>query len=388
MGAYRRLWADARLRTIYLLSIALRLPIFGTNILLTLHVVGSLGRSYGEAGLVAAAYTVAQAVSNPWRGHLIDRQGLRRTLLPSLIIQPVLWAVIPFSPFWGLFPLVVVAGLTTVPTFSVLRQALVRASSEERRQSALSLDSVMVELAFMAGPLLAVMASTAIGARWALLGFGVAAALASLLLYIVNPAVGADHDAADHDPHARWLSGAVLAYLAIMGAAVFVLAGAEVTTIAALRSQGADSWIGLVMAAGGLGSAIGGLVYGSLHRPIHPAWLLAGLALTTAPMAWAGGPLALGALFFLSGVCCAPTISSTVDHLSRVVPASRLGQVMGWHGSFGTAGGALGAPAMGWVVDHRGWPSAFLAAAGAGLALAVLGGALVAGRRRVRARRA
>jgi len=46
---------------------------FAGGVILTLHVADRLHRSYGAAGLVTTAATVAIAVSGPWRGGLLDR---------------------------------------------------------------------------------------------------------------------------------------------------------------------------------------------------------------------------------------------------------------------------------------------------------------------------
>ena len=121
-------------------------------VILTLHVVASLGRSYGEAGLVTAASTVAVAVSGPWRGRLLDRIGLRRTVGPSLVVQVVCWSIAPWVGYAPLIGFAALAGLFVVPTFSILRQVIIRSVPSDQRRTALSLDSSATELSFMAGP--------------------------------------------------------------------------------------------------------------------------------------------------------------------------------------------------------------------------------------------
>ena len=100
------------------------------------HVVTSLGRSYGQAGLVTAAATVAVAVSGPWRGRLLDRIGLRRTVGPSILIQLVCWSIAPWVDYAPLVALAALAGLFVVPTFSILRQVILRATPVEQRYGA------------------------------------------------------------------------------------------------------------------------------------------------------------------------------------------------------------------------------------------------------------
>jgi MFS family permease len=153
-----------------------------------------------------------------------------------------------------------------------------------------------------------------------------------------------------------------------------VLAGTDIAIVAALRDFGQPGSIGWVVAVWGFGSLVGGLVYGALPRSISAFWLLGALGAVTAPMALATGAPSLAAWGFLAGLLCAPTITATVDQVSRLVPERVLGEAMGWHGSFMTAGMALGAPLAGAAIDRAGPPAGFVLVATGGLAVAVLGG--------------
>jgi predicted MFS family arabinose efflux permease len=75
----------------------------------------------------------------------------------------------------------------------------------------------------------------------------------------------------------------------------------------------------------------------------------------------------------VAGLLCAPTITATVDQLSRVVPDAARGEAIGWHGSAMTAGSALGAPVAGVAIDQWGWAGGFVSVALVGLAVAVGG---------------
>ena len=95
-GRYDEVLRVPAFRKAELISLLARIPQYGFGVTLTLHVVQTLGMSYTAAGVVAAVYTVAAAIAAPWRGRLLDRLGLRRTLLPSLIVVPLVWGVAPF----------------------------------------------------------------------------------------------------------------------------------------------------------------------------------------------------------------------------------------------------------------------------------------------------
>ena len=391
LGAYRHVIALPAVRSVLLLGFLVRMPMFATGIVLTLHVVTTLGRSYGEAGLVSAAFTIALAVSAPWRGRLLDRHGLRRVVAPSIVATGLVWTTLPFLPYAVLLPASVLGGLFVVPTFSILRQALLAAVPEDRRRTALSLDSVFIELSFMIAPAVAVWAAATYDTQWVLLAVAILNLVAASALYVDNPPitpeavreVGATVDAPGDK---RWVSVGALAVLAAAAATSIVLAGTDVSIVAALRETGDTAAIGWVLSVWGAGSLVGGLVYGAWHRSISVFWLLAGLAASTVPVALAGSLPWLVVLLFLCGVLCAPTITATLDHLARLVPEGSRGEAMGWHGSAMTAGQAIGAPLAGFAIDHAGWGWGFVSVSLVALAIAVVGGVAERIRRATRLR--
>ena len=176
-------------------------------------------------------------------------------------------------------------------------------------------------------------------------------------------------------------SGARFVVICLAAAATtLVLGGSDIAIVAALRDFDAQSSIGWVLAVWGFGSLLGGLVYGGVQKSISAFWLLGGLAVVTAPIALAAGVSSLALLSFVAGLLCAPTITATVDQVSRVVPMSARGEAMGWHGSFMTGGMAFGAPLAGYAIDHRGWQAGFLVVSAVGLMVALVGAAATSGR--------
>ncbi|HKC27579.1 MAG TPA: MFS transporter, partial [Jatrophihabitans sp.] len=384
IAAYRTVLASRDVRRVLALSFVIRIPLWAGNVLLTLHVVTHLHRSYGAAGLVGAAATVALAISAPWRGRRLDRVGLRAAVAPSLVVLAACWSVAPFGGYWLLLGLAFVAGLFVVPSFSIVRQALIHSVDESERKTALAVDSVAVEISFMIGPALGVLLATYAPTSWALFGCQFCSIAGGLVIWLVNPPLRADAPAADSRFGLRsWLSPNVIAILVMSAAATVVLTGTDVGVVAALRHMHHQSWIGWELALWGLGSALGGFVYGALHRTVSVPALLGLLAATTLPVIFARDALTMGALLFVAGLFCAPTVTAAVDALSRVVPAAVRGEALGWHGSAMTAGSAAGAPLAGVAIDRSGWHGGFILPAVVGLVAAAAG--LVAAGRRHRA---
>lgn len=396
LSRYRRVLAIPAVRQALVLGLLVRMPIFAGGVVITLHVVSHLGRSYGAAGLVSAAATIAIAISGPWRGRLLDRMGLRRVVVPSIVVAAVCWSIAPFVPYWWLLGLAALAGLFVIPSFAIIRQAIIAAVPDDDRRTAISLDSVAVELSFMIGPAAGVWAATVWSTDWVLFAIEMLGVASGILLWVVDPAL---HEAPDESadaseapaaavPRSAWFRPELVVVLLGAAATTFVLGGTDIGVVAALRDFGAQPSIGLVLAVWGFGSLLGGLVYGGLHRSVNAFWLLAGLGLVTLPMAFAVNPLTLALLAFVAGLFCAPTIVATIDQVSRLVPASARGEAMGWHGSSMTAGMAVGAPAAGFAIDHQGWAAGFVAVAVVGLVVALVGALGTSTRARARRGRA
>ena len=370
---------------------------------MSVHVVSSLHLDYVRAGAVTTVVTVATMISGPWRGSMVDHKGLRRTMLPSLIITTITWGL---SPWLGYFPLLVlcaIGGLWNYPIFTIPRQVLMVAVPTSRRRAALSLDSVSAEICYMIGPTVAIIAATTVGTRITITACGFIAAIGAAGLMTLDPATTepsavdpvppATHTPASAAPVVEaprnrklaWLSPRSASILLAVIATGFCLGGIELTTVAAMRSMGRPEMIGWVLAASGLGSAIGGVLYGALPRGASTALLLVFLGALTALPALSSGPGSAAILLFLGGVFCAPTITSSIDALTDLVPADSRGTIIGWQGSCLNGGTAMAAPLIGAIMDSHGWQWGFLVA---GIASAVVGAIVWTTVRMVRKRQA
>ena len=404
LAPYGRLLRRPAVLRLVLVSLVARVPHASVGVVLTLHVVVTMDLGYARAGAVAAAMTVGMAVGGPWRGRRVDRLGLRRALLPSVIIEAAVWATAPFLSYGALLAAGVVAGLFMVPVFSVVRQSLSVLVPEEEQRTAFALDSVCTELSFMLGPVLGVLVATTFSTTVALVGVGVATVGAGVLLMWFDPPTrtvpvnglpvdglpvdglpvdGLPVDgAAPPEPAAgyrgaqgRVLTPALLVTLLAASAASLVLTGTDVSIIASLEERGRVADTGWMIALWAGGSVVGGIVYGAGQRVVQPLTLVLVLSLLTVPAALAGTPVLLAIAVVLAGVPCAPALSSITAALVRLVPESRRGEVMGWSGSAMTVGSALGAPVCGAIIDRTSAGAGFLVAGAVGVVVA--GGGLL-----------
>lgn len=164
-----------------------RFPHTAAGVILTLHVALTLGLGYGQAGLAAAAMTLGIAVGAPWRGRVIDKRGLRRALIPSVIGEAVIWPLVPWLPFPWMLLAVFAGGVLAVPIFSVVRQGLGVLTHGRERQTAFALDSIITETIFMVGPALGAVVAAGWSTAWGLTIVGLSGALGGALLMWFNP---------------------------------------------------------------------------------------------------------------------------------------------------------------------------------------------------------
>lgn len=373
-GKYSEVLRTPDVRRIVALGMVIRIPLWAANIALVLHVVSHLNRSYADAGIVSGVSSMALAVSGPWRGRRLDQRGLRPTVGPALVVAAVCWTIAPWVGFWPLTFLVLIAGLFVVPSFSIVRQVMIAAVPLRHRTAALSLDAVAVELSFMVGPVVGVLIATSMPTPIALIVCQFASICGSLALWWMNPplqAPGTDPGPKAKVPVRSWIRPSVVMILVITLAATIVLDAEDLGIVAALRHVGHSSWIGWELALWGAGSAVGGILYGAAHRHPPASWLLLGLGASTALVAVAPNLAIFTILLTISGVFCAPTITATVDALSRTVPDSVRGEAIGWHGSALTVGGAIAAPIIGATLDAHGWGSGFFLGGAIGSVIAI-----------------
>lgn len=366
-------------RSSMLLMLLARIPTTAAGMTLTLHVVLSLDKGYGAAGLVGTASTIGIALGAPLMGRLTDRRGLRAVLVLSTVSEGLFWFTAPALSYPVLLVTALLTGLVVIPTMSIGRQVLTALVPVAERRTALAMDSMVVEVAYMAGPALGVLLTTSANSRVALWTVGAAMVASGIALYIANPPVRAEdeEDFGEQPPRREWLTPPVLGVLVTSCGGVLVLAGMEVALVAALREQGRIQWTGTFVIVMCLASLIGGFVYGGLVKAPTPRTLMALLGLLAIPVGLAtGSPWVLAVALIPANMLAAPVIASTGEVITRLTPASVRGEAMGLQGSAFTLGAAAGAPLAGFVIDHSSAGWGFVATGAVGAAIAGVGAVL------------
>jgi predicted MFS family arabinose efflux permease len=152
-----------------------------------------------------------------------------------------------------------------------------------------------------------------------------------------------------------------------------LLSGVDLAIVATLKEAGQLSWAAVVIAVFGMTSVTGGLIYGTLPRPLPTSLLLGLLGLVTVLAGLAHDWRWLCVAVVGAGILTAPTHSMVADTVSRLAPASVRGEATGWQSSAMSAGVALGSPIAGIAIDLSAPAGGFAATGLAGLAAALAG---------------
>jgi MFS family permease len=350
----------------------------------TVLLIASVTGRYGLAGLVAGAGSVGYAVCAPQAARLADRFGQHRVLRPQAAFFAVAVAALIAcahwrAPLWALLAAGGIAG-ASMPSLGPMVRARwsTLLGDSPLLHTAFSFESVADEAIFVIGPALVTVLATEVYPAAGVAVATVACVAGTLLLAgqrrTEPPAQTAPGAAAG--PAAR-PGPAVPAPGLITLAPAYLCLGAmfatiDLSTVAFAQSRGHKPLAGLILGAYALGSAVGGLCYGSRawRGPAHPRFAVA-LCLVAAGTAsfWAVPSLTVLALvIFCSGLAISPTFITGFGLIDRQAPAGRRTEAMAWLTSAISVGVATGSAVAGQVIDAAGARWGYVFAAGCGAA--------------------
>ena len=366
-------------------AFVMRMPIAIYPIGLVLIVSSRTGQ-YGFAGLTSAVYIAGAIPGAPLLGRLVDRYGQRRLLLPATAVHlaavSVLAALLQLdAPQWTILPPVFVAGFAYLSVGSLVRARWSLAlAGAPQLATAYSLESVLDELIFVIGPLIATVLATRVDALAVLVVAMVLIAAGALWLGTQRATEPPAHPAgAPRHPSALRSPGVALLVLsmAFMG---MVFATAEISLVAFCSQHGQRGLSGLVVALYAGGSGVSGFVYGARSWRADVLWryrLQASLfGLLPALFLLPRDVPVLAGTAFLVGLGTAPTLITTFGLVERLVPGAALTEGLSWLLTGLNGGYGIGAAVIGGIADAHGARTAFLVTVGSGLL--VLGSGWVA----------
>ena len=318
LSRYRDVLAQAELRHIIVISILGRLPIGITGLAILLTVQGSLG-SFAAGGVASGAYVFGLALVAPALGRAIDRVGPRTPLYICAVGFPAALAGLAASvhyraPAVWLYVLSMAAGAVFPPITVCMRTLLRRRLSEERLlAAAYSLESVLIETIFIAGPLLVALFVALLAPVVAVL-FAAACGAVGTLLFVQTATLRTWHVEPQPGHHllGPMRSGTFVALIAVVLGYSMAFGLLEIGLTAYATQHRNPALAGVLLGITSVGSVLGGLAYGSrgwhfpLVRQFAVTLLLMGLGMGA--LALPLTPLPFSVVCVLAGVVMAPAL--------------------------------------------------------------------------------
>lgn len=335
---------------------------------------------YGLAGTIAGAGSVGYAVCAPRIARLADRFGQRRVLRPLVALfaaSTVLFITCAqlHAPVWALLISGTLAGSSMPSLGSMVRARWSHLlAGSPLLHSAFALESVADEVIFVAGPaVVTVLATKVLPAAGVLVSMLVC--LAGTLAFAaqrqtepppVRTAAVRGQAAGGRLP-ATGLLTLVPGYL-FLGA---MFASIDLSTVDFAQLEGYKAVAGFILGTYALGSAIGGLWYGSRNwkAPLERRFVIT-LAITVAGVGtfWAQPSLiTLDLSMLVAGLTISPTLIAGFALIERQASEARRTEAMTWLSSAISVGVAIGSAASGHLADAFGPRPGYAFAAGCGV---------------------
>jgi MFS family permease len=382
LKTYRAVFRAPGSATFAAAGFVMRMPIAIYPIGLVLIVSARTGH-YGFAGVASAVYIAGGIPGSPLLSRLVDRFGQRALLVPSTavhIASVVILAVLleARAPDWTLLPPIFVAGFAylSVGSLTRARWSLVLAGRPEL-STAYSLESILDELIFVIGPLIATLIATHVDAV-IVLYVAIALVLSGALWLAAQRATEPPPHPVGGPPHPSAMRSKGVALLTAASAFMgIVFASVELSMIAFCGQHGHRSLSGLVVALFAGGSGVAGFFYGARtwRQPVLWRYRLQATIFGVLPalMLIPSDVTALAVCAFVVGLGTAPTLITTFGLVERLVPGRALTEGLSWMLTGLNVGYGAGAAVVGEIADAHGARIAFWVAIAAGFAMVATG---------------
>jgi MFS family permease len=374
---YAAVLREPHVAVLLLAAVITRVPV-GINALALVLYLRELTGSFAVAGAVTGALGLGSGIGAPLRGRLVDRLGQRRVLLSSAAFHAAALSAIVVSgelgaPWGVLLFFAAAAGFFTPPSSAVLRSLWpsLLARRPDLLTAGYALDTVLIEVVFIGGPLIAA-GLAAWASPAAALVVSAVAVVGGAILFVSTPPSRAStiSEAAGSQGRFGALRSPGLQTLVISTVPIGICFGAmEVTLPAFADAKGSATAAGILLAVWSAGSALGGLFYGARRRgpmslsEVHLRLALI-LPLGYLPLAFAPSVGVMLLLVIPAGLTIAPLLASRNELVGRVAPVGAETEAFTWPVTALLGGIAAGSALAGIVVEEAGWQAAILAATG------------------------
>jgi MFS family permease len=383
MRRYATVWRLPGARVLLVGGLLSRLGIGVTPLAMLLLIADATGR-YAPAAVAGGTFSIASAAIAPLLGRLADRIGPTPVLLTSAIAHPLALVALVVTTDRlhhggtqaGVWAAAALAGATFPPMSASVRGAWNRLTAHDPalHANAFALETSLFEVVFVVGPLLVAGFVAFWNAQAAILASAVVTCAFTIVAArgsAIRSAVPTGRAAGTRGLGPLTRPGFLPLVCCASGlGAAFGIVSVGVPAYAAHAGVGDPKGLaGVLLAVWGIGSAIGGIVYGMRRGSgarVRQLYILTlSVAASIALLAAAPSPMTLAVALAVGGVTIAPTLTVQNSLVSFVAPAGMLTEAYTWLVTLSIAASAAASALVGPLLDRPGgvrW--AFLIAAG------------------------
>lgn len=336
---------------------------------------------YAMAGRVVSVNIIVYSICSPQVSKLVDRFGQALVMRPAVIVSALsigglVAAATARAPEWVLYIFGALAGATGGSIGALVRARWSHLVKDPAQlHTAYSLESVLDELVFVVGPVVATLLATAVAPQAALVVAGLAIVGGGLLFLAQKETEPPPRGRTEHrEPSVLRSPGLIPVALGFMGVGA-IFGATDVAVVAFAEEHGQKAAAGAILAVFAAGSFISGFAYGARQwaSPLWRRFVIGVLALGAGVCLFfvVHTVVLLAAVMFVVGFAIAPTLVNGNGLVQQFVRPSQLTEGLTWANTALTVGVAAGAPVAGEFIARSGSSGGFSVVVAAG-AIAVV----------------
>lgn len=357
-----------------------RMPMSMSSLAVVL-LISQRTKEYAVAGVLTAMGALVSSVIAPRWSALSDRRGqswvLKRNVPLYIASMIAFIALVEFNaPKWTWFVAWFVNAVGWNQTGAMIRRRWHHLLGEDKDalHTAWSLESVLDEVVFIIGPVLATLLATQVHPAGGLIAVIILITVGVLWLLTLS-----ETEPPIKDPAENYSVGPILRIPGVLPvlATMFCLGAyfisVELVTVAYATEEGHRGLTGLVLATWSLSSGLSGILFGAIKWKGHTldrfVIAVAVLAILTLPLLFIDNLVLFTISLFLQGWAISPSIIAGYSVVERLVAEDRVTEAISWATTGIVIGAAFAGAVVGKVIDEVGAQRSFALA----VAAAVLG---------------
>lgn len=352
-----------------------RMPMSMGNLAVVL-LISLRTKEYAVAGLLTAMGALISAVVMPRWAALADRRGQNWVIIrafPLYVISLILFIILveTGAPKWSWFVVWFFNAIGWLQTGAMIRRRwhYLLGQDKDALHTAWSLESVLDEVVFIIGPVLATLLSTQVHPTAGLIAVIILITVGMLwLMTLTATEPPVKEQAEEHGLQPILRIPGVLPVLLTMFFLGAYFISVELVTVAYATEKGHRALTGVVLACWSLGSGLSGILFGAIKWKNNTldrfVISVTALAVLTLPLLLIDSLFIYAVVLFIGGWAISPSIIAGYSVVERLVDEGRVTEAVTWATTGIVIGAAFTGAVAGRVIDEIGARSSFILAVG------------------------